>query len=77
MPNIGILPYLASFYVIPHHFLDPTHYSFFTKKLLEEYIKKYMDVEEKNIEIEYSWKVFHFIDEPSMHYHIKAVIYFN
>jgi len=36
-----------------------------------------MDVEEKNIEIEYSWKVFHFIDEPSMHYHIKAVIYFN
>jgi 2-polyprenyl-3-methyl-5-hydroxy-6-metoxy-1,4-benzoquinol methylase len=35
VPNLEPLPHLSQFNVIMHHFLEPTHFNFFTKKMLE------------------------------------------
>lgn len=69
-PNIDILPYLASFYVIPHHFLEPTHFSFYSKKSLEKVLEKYFD----KFEVEYFGRIFHFIENPPLYYQLRAKI---
>lgn len=70
-PNLDCLPYLASFHVVPHHLLDPTHVSLFTKKSLEGVLSMYFD----EFEVEPFGRIFPFVDDPPLYYNLRAIIY--
>ena len=68
VPNLEPLPHLAQFNVIMHHFLEPTHLNFFTKKMLEVLLSKYF----RKFEIERFGRFFHFLGSPELYYHLRA-----
>jgi len=70
VPNLEPLPHLAQFNVIMHHFLEPSHLNFFTKKMLEDLLSKYFE----KFEVERFGRFFPFLELPELYYHLRARI---
>ena len=70
VPNLEPLPYLAQFNVVMHHFLEPSHHCFFTKKMLEELLSKYFG----RFEVERFGRFFPFLKSPQLYYHLRTVV---
>jgi methionine biosynthesis protein MetW len=69
VPNIGVIPIMSKYHVVPWHLLEATHVNFFTPKILEIALRKFTQRTEV---FTYS----HFapwITEQQMHMHICGI----
>jgi len=69
VPNIGVLPYMAKYNVAPWHILEATHVNFFTKKILENTLRKYF----RKVLVEEYGRFALWIEEKELFYHLRAI----
>ncbi len=67
-PNIGILPYLSNYLVVPWHILEATHVNFFTKEILYKVLKKHF----KKVVVEEYGQFANWVTEKPLYYQLKA-----
>jgi ubiquinone/menaquinone biosynthesis C-methylase UbiE len=68
VPNIEPLETLVEFNVIMHHFFECTHLNFFTKSMLERFLRKYFP----NVEVGEFGQFFN-ISGKRLYYHLSAI----
>jgi 2-polyprenyl-3-methyl-5-hydroxy-6-metoxy-1,4-benzoquinol methylase len=68
VPNISALEETVGHNMIMHHFFDSTHVNFFTKTMLERFLKKYFP----HVEVE-EFGQFFSLSGKKLYYHLSAI----
>ncbi|NIM16652.1 MAG: methyltransferase domain-containing protein [Candidatus Aminicenantes bacterium] len=72
VPNLSPLEVCVEYNVIMHHFFEPTHVNFFTKSMLERFLKKYFPYVEVG-----EFGQFFNISGKKLYYHLSAAASFD